>query len=225
MQVVSVCRTWRLVLDSECMWERKCRMQWPGAKPLRGYTWHDFATLGGGQHLGQQLLRMLKTVSAKHAACPAGHSLHRRVVDILGWHCDMCGKEDLPLGTVIWGCRDCNYDKCQPCYQVAEIAPRMLAAGAHNCRDQDGWTALHHSCRLGFHNVARRLLEAQANVESMDHVHGYTALMVSAIHGNPAVCALLLESGAAKDTRNRHSRNALDCARVWGHTELEPLLQ
>jgi len=225
LECLSTCRSWRELLDREVLWERLCRTQWPGSRPLLGGSWHAFAAVGGGDHLGKKLLWALKTVAATEANCPGGHALHRHGTPIMGFSCDCCKQQDLPVGTVMWGCRACNYDKCQVCYQMSEDMPHILAGGARNACDQEGWTALHHSCRLGFPRVAERLLEARADVETTDKVHGFTALMVGAIHGNTEVCSMLLEKGAEKGMRNNYGRCALDCAMRWGRTSLEPLLR
>jgi ankyrin repeat protein len=99
-----------------------------------------------------------------------------------------------------------------------------LINGATNAVSKDGWTSLHYASRLGFVDVVRKILDARADIECRDHFHSYTPLMVGATHGQIEVCSLLLSCGASKQTTNRWGRRALDCARSWGHLELEVLL-
>eukprot|EP00444_Apocalathium_aciculiferum_P007333 CAMPEP_0183400696 /NCGR_PEP_ID=MMETSP0370-20130417/12767_1 /TAXON_ID=268820 /ORGANISM="Peridinium aciculiferum, Strain PAER-2" /LENGTH=365 /DNA_ID=CAMNT_0025582033 /DNA_START=65 /DNA_END=1162 /DNA_ORIENTATION=- len=224
LSCIGACRCFRDVLERTRMWECFCKEQWPGAYH-HGLGWRHFAYLGGGDLLGRKLLEALKTVGVKQARCPVGHSLSRFTTDAIGFTCDCCAKDNMPRGAVLWGCRDCNFDKCEACYRMSEGLLHLLAVGAKNTPDEEGWTALHHSCRLGFPGVAERLLDSRANVESKDRSHGYTPLMVGVIHGDQEVCSLLLRRGARKQTRNSHGRCALDVAQRWGRTSLEPLLR
>lgn len=155
--------------------------------------------------------------------CPSGHRLQSFVTSCGGANCDACGRRPIPLGKTMWGCRTCNYDKCWNCYRPPRPAPTVLASKARNYIDAQGWTVLHHACRMGFTEVVQRLLESRANIDSPDLAHGFTPLMVGATHGQAEICSLLLTLGASADCLNKHGSNALDCARRWGHTDLENL--
>lgn len=220
-----VCHSWFDMLDRESLWESLCKTQWPGAKLPSCGTWREFAARGGGDNLGKELLQALKCIEATQAKCPKGHTLYRETANTLGYFCDLCGHADLPIGTVLWACTSCTYHKCPTCYSCAEALPHKLAGGATNYLDQDGWSALHHCSLLDFANVTESLIEARADVESMDSRHGITALMVGAVHGNTEVCSVLLKAGAAKATRSKQGRCALDYARLWGHADMDLLLR
>ncbi|CAK0875390.1 unnamed protein product [Prorocentrum cordatum] len=46
--------------------------------------------------------------------CPQGHPLRAARAPNDTYVCDRC-KAAVPKGTVLWGCRRCNYDECQAC--------------------------------------------------------------------------------------------------------------
>merc|ERR1712072_777008 len=50
----------------------------------------------------------------KGYACPSGHVLKRHAAPNSDYRCDVCGKEAAE-GETLWGCRLCDYDKCQQC--------------------------------------------------------------------------------------------------------------
>jgi len=219
---IVVCRFWRKALDHEVVWKRSCLQQWPGAAPQR-CTWREFAMFGGGDCLGKTLLEYLVTTSSTLMKCPGGHTLNRFSTGIQSVRCDVCCK-DIPHDTMVWSCRECDFDRCMTCYNEMK-APTALANGAVNCCTEEGWTGLHYCSRLGFCDVSANLLNARANVNCVDPRHGYTALMVGATHGHMELCSLLIAHGAKKDAKNAYGRSALDCARSWGRTELEQLLR
>ena len=50
--------------------------------------------------------------------CPGKHGLtFTQAVD--GQWCDVCGNEDLPVGSRLFGCMICNYDVCESCHRQA----------------------------------------------------------------------------------------------------------
>merc|ERR1712048_1529470 len=50
----------------------------------------------------------------KAHTCPSGHVLERHSAPNSDYTCDVCGKE-VAEDETLWGCRLCDYDKCQPC--------------------------------------------------------------------------------------------------------------
>jgi len=59
----------------------------------------------------------------KSDTCPLGHALehHRATRD--GYFCDVC-HQTLNLNQSLWGCRSCDYDKCEQCVKAAGIAAK-----------------------------------------------------------------------------------------------------
>lgn len=61
-----------------------------------------------------------RMLAVEPVSCPAGHALERFVP--AHWqcpehqelHCDQCGSV-AALGVIVWGCRTCNFDVCEPC--------------------------------------------------------------------------------------------------------------
>merc|ERR1712087_362451 len=52
--------------------------------------------------------------------CKGKHGLKECVADSLRFECDGCSKSNFPLGTVLFGCRTCNYDLCKSCYSLTD---------------------------------------------------------------------------------------------------------
>lgn len=46
--------------------------------------------------------------------CPQGHPLGAAKTREDGWVCNIC-EARVPTGTLLWGCRICDHDKCQAC--------------------------------------------------------------------------------------------------------------
>jgi len=214
-----VSRSWFETLNSEIRWERLCRLHWPGVTHNSYTSWQKFATQGGGDMLGARLLHHLKYTSAEAMKCSTNHYAQCWLIEAQGVHCDACGDTNHLHGMRMRTCRECSYNRCDKCY-TALHPPAAIVNGAVNHGSSDGWSALHYACRLGFRDVVNSILDARANIECPDDLHGYTPLMVAATHGQEEICSLLLTRGAAKETMNLYAKTAVDCATSWGHIEL-----
>merc|ERR1711966_293659 len=53
-----------------------------------------------------------------HHRCPLAHPLDSQLAPQDESLCDVCGKA-VCNGDVLWGCRLCNYDRCQSCISMA----------------------------------------------------------------------------------------------------------
>jgi len=51
--------------------------------------------------------------------CRKGHRLEPFETEVLHYYCSVCGKEELPLNTRLLGCRQCDFDSCEPCVEAA----------------------------------------------------------------------------------------------------------
>merc|ERR1712232_496341 len=84
----------------------------------------DKFPLSIGMSLGAQFLEVVghaptlltgdSCAQRKEHACPSGHVLERHAAPNSDYTCDVCGK-DVAEGETLWGCRLCDYDKCQQC--------------------------------------------------------------------------------------------------------------
>eukprot|EP01065_Artemidia_motanka_P021299 TRINITY_DN2546_c3_g1_i1.p1 TRINITY_DN2546_c3_g1~~TRINITY_DN2546_c3_g1_i1.p1 ORF type:complete len:1016 (+),score=253.23 TRINITY_DN2546_c3_g1_i1:108-3155(+) len=62
--------------------------------------------------------------------CPSGHALERHPIPDEGYGCDECQKE-LPQGTVVLGCKECDWDVCDDCLgRRGDVSAEEEAAGA-----------------------------------------------------------------------------------------------
>jgi len=62
--------------------------------------------------------------------CPKGHNMHSFVTNKANFNCDMCQKR-FPMGTVLYGCRACNFDACAECkvtYVKADVIMQFCSA-------------------------------------------------------------------------------------------------
>lgn len=66
--------------------------------------------------------------------CKMGHPLERFTTKNTSHSCDSCGRARLPKGTPMWGCRTCNYDRCDECFRSSQApgSPRVGAGGTSN---------------------------------------------------------------------------------------------
>merc|ERR1712216_332539 len=84
----------------------------------------DKFPLSVGMSLGVQFLEVVEPTPTllttdscaqrKARQCPSGHVLERHSAPHSDYECDVCGKE-VTQGETLWGCRQCDYDKCQQC--------------------------------------------------------------------------------------------------------------
>lgn len=224
---LNVSRTINHALEKEFMWKRLSVSSWPCAAPAAESTWRDFVQCGGGASLGKALLEDLKRMAEKRLKCPSGHELHRFRLKSGFFCCDLCGSEQRigpehgSESAVAWGCRECNYDHCDMCVKGNVME---YAHGAPNAISDEGWTSLHYACRHGLTDVVASLLDSRADVEVKDFLHGFTPLMVSATHGHPDVCSLLLARGAAKSTCNKFNKTAHAYASAWSQVDVLAML-
>merc|ERR1712216_1081161 len=87
-----------------------------------------------------------KTVNGNYI-CPLGHALEYQVARVENWGCDACGRL-VRAGGVLWGCRQCNYDKCHDCMNVTpegEVATAKEAGGQTKAVDTPSPSGKEHS--------------------------------------------------------------------------------
>lgn len=216
---LQVSRFWHETLNQEVLWERLCRLRWPGVKHNMSHTWQMFTMQGGGDLFGSWLLCHLQNTTL---TCTANTVAKCCLVESQGMRCDACDVMNLH-GMKVYNCRTCNYNRCTKCHKALQPAA-AITNGAVDHNSKDGWSALHFACRFGFTHVVNKLLDAQADIEVHDGQHGYTPLMVAATYGREKTCALLLQRGAAKGCINNYAKTAASCALSWGHADLGKLL-
>jgi len=88
----------------------------------RDGLWWFFSSVG--MSIGAQFLEVVEPAptlltsdscaQCKAHTCPSGHVLERHLAPNSEYTCDVCEKE-VAEGETLWGCRLCDYDKCQQC--------------------------------------------------------------------------------------------------------------
>mmetsp|Transcript_53950 Transcript_53950/g.78814 ORF Transcript_53950/g.78814 Transcript_53950/m.78814 type:complete len:104 (+) Transcript_53950:56-367(+) len=81
--------------------------------------------------------------------CKSGHALEQLIVPNNTFHCDMCLEKEgegaekklVPIGSVMYGCRECNWDICETCDQ--EIQDKATAPWPEQ---QSVWKRVFCSC-------------------------------------------------------------------------------
>lgn len=76
---------------------------------------------------------MIISADTPEELCPAGHQLRKFTTASDGYRCDGCGNQ-FPTGTVLRGCRQCDYDVCSDCVGKGTVikvrdAPAIRAPG------------------------------------------------------------------------------------------------
>merc|ERR1712232_5058 len=84
----------------------------------------DKFPLSVGMSLGAQFLEIVEAAPTlltsnscerrKEHTCPSGHALQRHEAPNSDYTCDVCEKQ-VAEGETLWGCRLCDYDRCQQC--------------------------------------------------------------------------------------------------------------
>ena len=93
-----------------------------------------------------------------------------------------------------------------------------------DCRDGDGWTPLHHSCRHGHLSLATLLLDRGSGAIDAKDSCGWTPLHLSCLHGHLSFATLLLDRGSAIDAKGRYDCTPLHLSCLDGHLSLATLL-
>ena len=84
----------------------------------------------------------------------------------------------------------------------------LLGAGAHDTKEQYRWTPLHQAAASGNEAEAAALL-AQGTPADMRDILGCTPLMAACFFGHTAIAKLLVEAGAAPDTRSANKAGSI----------------
>ncbi len=101
---------------------------------------------------------------------------------------------------------------------------RLLAEGADPARGWDGESPLHAAARRDRADLARLLLEADADPDAKGQ--GYeTPLLIAASRGRAEVVSVLLEHGASPYCCDLGGEFPITAARNGGHTEVVRLLE
>jgi hypothetical protein len=85
-----------------------------------------------------------------------------------------------------------------------------------NFVDENGMCPLSNACYKGNIDICKSLIERGADVNTNQHVHGYTPLMFAALGGHVRLINLLLDHGAKTSTVNSVGRTASQMAAFVG---------
>ncbi|RWS25457.1 ankyrin repeat and MYND domain-containing protein 2-like protein [Leptotrombidium deliense] len=90
--------------------------------------------------------------------------------------------------------------------------------------DENGMTLLHNAAYRGNADICRLLIDRGANVNSNEHVYGYSPLMFAAIGGHLKAANVLLEAGANVNQVNSVGRTASQMAAFVGQHAVVSLI-
>ena len=89
-----------------------------------------------------------------------------------------------------------------------------------NAEGQNGYTALHYSCRYGHVDIVRTLVKHKADVNARTD-SGYTPLMLAAINKHDNVVHVLLsDSQCLVDAKGQDGYTALHYSCIYGHVDI-----
>ena len=103
-----------------------------------------------------------------------------------------------------------------------EVCLQMLSAGQGavsadiNCKDKDGWTAMHHAAYLGNNKFVNILLYNDAKVNELD-LNGVTPLILAVAGGHSSVVQILLNANSTIDHKDHNGNTALHYAASLKH--------
>lgn len=104
-------------------------------------------------------------------------------------------------------------------FGALEGARELLNQGADpNARDKFGQTALHGAAEDGRDEIVRLLLERGADPNAAWEL-GWTPAIMAAQRGHVEVLRLLAAHGADLQARDRHGKDVLAWAEIWGQEE------
>lgn len=105
-----------------------------------------------------------------------------------------------------------------PSASIEEIKQLLSEPGVRiDCLDEQGTTPLQHAAFKGRSDLCDLFLQHGADVNSNQHIDGYTALMFAALSGKPALVRKMLCAGAKTDPLNRVNRTAAQMAAFVGY--------
>ncbi|CAI9728169.1 repeat and MYND domain-containing 2-like [Octopus vulgaris] len=105
-----------------------------------------------------------------------------------------------------------------PSASLEEIKQLLSEPGVRiDCLDEQGTTPLQHAAFKGRSDLCDLFLQRGADVNSNNHIDGYTALMFAALSGKPALVRKMLCAGAKTDPVNRVNRTAAQMASFVGY--------
>jgi ankyrin repeat protein len=110
------------------------------------------------------------------------------------------------------------------CGDEGELENALREGASPRWRDEQGLTALSYAAHQGEVRIARRLLDAGADVNHVDH-DGMTPLMWAVQGDHLAMVRLLLQRGANPALRDREGQSARDQAEVWKLADVVDLLR
>lgn len=105
------------------------------------------------------------------------------------------------------------------------LARQALARGAtFEEINEVGDTPLLLACRSGSSNIAKELIQRQANLEARDRRHRFAALHLVSARGDAALVHLLLEQRAEVEVTGREGETPVHLASLMGHAKVLDLL-
>ena len=109
--------------------------------------------------------------------------------------------------------------------KTKDILDLLISSGAYvNVADKDKETPLIKAVKNNIEDVYQSFIASEVEIDAKD-ANGFTALMYSAIVGNPRIVSDLLLGNPDRRMQNNAGMTAFDLAKYWGHDHVLELLK
>ncbi|VDI27517.1 palmitoyltransferase ZDHHC13/17 [Mytilus galloprovincialis] len=130
---------------------------------------------------------------------------------------DKLNYDKYPIGSQLFIFPWHNFIKNAECGNVQKIENFIKNGISVNCKDSNGYTALHRAAGAGTLLIVKLLLQEKAHIDCTD-IYGKTPLQWAAESGKELVVGHLIKKGASVNAKDEEKATALHWASGAGHS-------